>query len=178
MKRLWAPWRSGYIRSLTEDGNEVNQAGCFFCDLPAAGPARHRENLILSAGEHSLLMLNRYPYNSGHLLVAPRAHADDPSLLPAKAYGAVTEVLRRATAAVREVFGPDGVNVGMNLGLAAGAGVADHCHYHVVPRWNGDTNFMPVVGEVKVIPIGLDETYARLLPRLGTVCRDVEGGGR
>ena len=154
MDRLWAPWRRPYILS---DHDEPQ--GCIFCDLPAAGSEHYRDNLILSCGERAFLILNRYPYNNGHVMVVPRAHVADPTALSTSDYRALTELLRRATEALRRTHDPDGINVGMNLGRTAGAGIADHCHYHLVPRWNGDTNFMPVTAEAKIIVQSLEEMY-------------------
>lgn len=158
MDRLWAPWRRRYILQETEDPVD----GCIFCDLPAAGAARHRENLILSCGELAFVILNRYPYNNGHLMVVPRQHVSDPALLPDREYRVVTELLRRVTDALWQTMNADGINLGMNLGRTAGAGIDQHCHYHLVPRWNGDTNFMPVVGESKVISVSLEDSFAQL----------------
>jgi ATP adenylyltransferase len=153
---LWAPWRMTYISSTKEP--QV----CIFCDRPAQPDAR--ENLVLRADNWVCVMLNRYPYNSGHLMVAPRKHAADFAALDADEYGNLMESFRRAVAVVREVFRPDGLNVGANLGKVAGAGFDAHLHWHVVPRWNGDTNFMPVIADVKVMPQHLLETYDRLAP--------------
>lgn len=137
---------------------------CIFCAFPAHGPARHREHLILAAAEHAFVIMNRFPYNNGHLMIVPRRHTGDPEHLPAVEYQAATELVRAATRALRAAVSPDGFNVGMNLGRVAGAGIDRHCHWHIVPRWNGDTNFMPVVGEVKVMSEHLEATYDRLLP--------------
>ncbi|MEW6271226.1 MAG: HIT domain-containing protein [Thermodesulfobacteriota bacterium] len=149
---LWAPWRMTYV-----EGESPRTKGCIFCDLPAHGDPR--ENLVLHADDDAVVMLNRYPYNSGHLMVAPRRHAGDPLELAPEAWAGLMEHLRRALAALRETFRPEGVNVGANLGAAAGAGIADHLHWHLVPRWPGDTNFMPVLAEVKVVPQHLLATY-------------------
>ena len=180
MDRLWAPWRMVYILSAAKDrpgeGSEVldPRSGCIFCDLPAMGPERQRDNLILSCGERVFLILNRYPYNNGHLLVVPRAHVPDPMALSPGDYLLLSELLRRATAALGQLMGCDGINLGMNLGRTAGAGIDQHCHYHLVPRWDGDTNFMPVVGQTKVISEDLWGSYDRLLPDMGQLARQVE----
>ena len=170
MDRLWAPWRRSYILQETDDP----VGGCIFCDLPAAGPGRQRENLILSCGEAAFVILNRYPYNNGHLMVVPRRHVATPAALPDREYRVLAELLRRATALVAQTLRTDGVNLGMNLGRTAGAGIDAHCHYHVVPRWNGDTNFMPAVGGAKVISVSLEESYAQLHPVLADLARQVE----
>ena len=135
-----------------------------FCDLPAQGKAAHRENLILGLSDDVLVLMNRYPYNPGHLLIVPRRHLADPQDLSSAAYQALTEALRQATSVVKASFRCDGINVGMNLGRAAGAGIAEHCHYHVVPRWEGDANFMATVGQTRVMSVGLDQAYDQLQP--------------
>jgi ATP adenylyltransferase len=147
---------------------------CIFCDLPAEGAARHRENLILSCGERAFVIFNRYPYNNGHMMVVPRAHVPDPIDLSELDFRILTELLRRTTSALGAVMQCHGINLGMNLGRTAGAGIDQHCHYHLVPRWDGDTNFMPVVGQVKVISEDLWASYDRLLPAIGGLARQVE----
>lgn len=156
MKQLWAPWRMAYIEQETE------KLGCIFCTKPRA--ADQREALVVAQSRHSVVMLNKYPYNNGHLLVAPKRHENQISGLPAAEYDDMNETLRRAAQVVREVFHPTGMNLGMNLGKCAGAGVEDHMHWHIVPRWEGDTNFMPVLGETRVMPQHLLENYDRLQP--------------
>jgi ATP adenylyltransferase len=158
MELLWAPWRMAYIL-----GDGPQEGACIFCAYPADAE-RHRERLVLAVTDHALVMLNKFPYNSGHLMVAPRRHVADPGDLPDDEYQALGELVRRAVRSVRAVLHPEGLNVGMNLGRAAGAGIDQHCHWHVVPRWNGDTNFMPVIGEVKVMAEHLTATYDRLRP--------------
>ena len=158
VERLWTPWRRAFIEGSATEAN----AGCFLCDLPT----KHsdRMSLILARAERVFVVLNLYPYNSGHLMIAPYAHSGDLVSLDA---GSVTEMMReaqRGVSALQSVYRPDGFNLGMNLGKPAGAGVPDHLHMHVVPRWNGDTNFMPVVGGTKVLPETLDQTYERLEP--------------
>lgn len=156
MKALWAPWRMGYILSNDKDN------GCIFC--PGKDRRRDKERLILEVGPHSLTLMNRYPYNNGHLLVAPIRHASDLEQLNDKESLALLGMVRRSIEIVKEVMKPEGFNVGLNLGRVAGAGMEEHLHYHIVPRWNGDTNFMTVLGEVRVIPEHLKETYKKLLP--------------
>ena len=155
--RLWAPWRMQYILG-------PKNAQCIFCDFATAAPGQYREKLVLAVVPHALVCLNRYPFAPSHLLVAPRRHVADFGDLPAEEYDAVQRLLRTAVERVRRATRPDGVNVGFNLGTAAGAGLADHLHGHVVPRWNGDTNFMPVLAEVRVIPEHLDATWCHLAP--------------
>jgi len=158
---------------LSEAENKTKNT-CIFCDLPAEGQERYRENLILSCGRRVFLILNRYPYNNAHLMVVPRLHVDDPSLLPHTDYQLLVELLRRATAVLRQAIQPHGINLGMNLGRTAGAGITDHCHYHLVPRWDGDTNFMPIVGGAKVVSEGLLETYDRLSSHFKDLAPTVE----
>ncbi len=133
-----------------------------FCSLPSA--ADRTAALVLAVTPHATVLLNRYPYGNGHLLVAPRLHTADLSALADAAHAALSETLRRSVAILQDFFHPDGMNVGMNLGAAAGAGIADHLHWHLVPRGVGDTNFMPVIGEVHCIPEHLEALWARLAP--------------
>lgn len=158
MDRLWAPWRMEFI--LSADAYK----GCILCDFPAAGPGEFRKHLILCATDRAFAMMNKYPYGNGHVMVVPRAHIADPTQLEEKDYVATMLLLRDAQAAVRDTLGCHGMNVGMNLGRTAGAGIDQHCHYHIVPRWNGDTNFMPVLADVKVMSEHVEGTYERLLP--------------
>jgi ATP adenylyltransferase len=157
--RLWAPWRMQYILA-----GDAPAGACIFCAFPARGRERHREHLILAAGRGFFVIMNRFPYNNGHVMVVPSRHAGDPGELPDDEYQACAEAVRRATAILRGAIAPQGFNVGMNLGRAAGAGIDEHCHWHVVPRWNGDTNFMPVLGDVKVMGEHLEASYDRLRP--------------
>jgi ATP adenylyltransferase len=159
-ERLWAPWRMEYIGSASSE----EEQGCIFCELPAKND--DEATYILARQEHSFAILNKFPYNSGHLMVAPFRHVgtlkdlkDDESLDMAKLLG-------RCVEALKEAMQPDGFNLGMNLGQVAGAGIPDHVHWHVVPRWSGDTNFMPIVSETKVLPELLRETYEKLRPSL------------
>jgi len=160
-ERLWSPWRMEYIRR-GEGGDD--QGGCVFCDLPAAAADQDPANHLLARGEVSFVLLNAFPYNPGHLMAAPYRHVGDYEELTAAELAEMTAFAGRAIRAMREESGPHGFNLGMNLGQVAGAGIADHLHLHLVPRWGGDTNFMPVVGRTKVLPELLDETYRRLRP--------------
>lgn len=160
MDRLWAPWRMAYILG----GDERPDGECIFCAFPQAGRAQFRKHQILCATEHAFVILNKYPYNNGHVMVVPRAHVASLEALDEPAYLATARLLRQSLGALKAALRPDGVNLGMNLGRTAGAGIDQHCHFHLVPRWNGDTNFMPVVGDVKVLSEMLDATYERLLP--------------
>ena len=156
MERLWTPWRMSYI-------GEGKPAGCIFCVKPAA--ERDAENLILYRGEQAYVLLNLYPYNSGHLMVVPYQHTGDLATLPADIGADVLALTQRAVAALTDEYHPQGFNVGLNLGEVAGGSISSHLHVHVVPRWGGDTNFMPVTAATKVLPETLDQTYRRLRPR-------------
>jgi ATP adenylyltransferase len=156
MEQLWAPWRMEYIAQAREGEDQ----GCLFCEKPKEGD--DQKALIVARSEKSFAMLNRYPYNSGHLMVAPFRHVgeleeveDDESL-------DMQKLLQRCIKALKEAMQPDGFNIGLNLGVVAGAGIPGHLHWHVVPRWQGDTNFMPTVAETKVLPQVVEETYAKL----------------
>jgi ATP adenylyltransferase len=153
LKRLWAPWRLEYIQAADE------QDGCVFCIAPALGD---EAGLVVHRGGHAFVLLNRYPYASGHLMVAPYRHeADFGGLADEEA----VEIHGLAATAVRvlgEVMAPQGFNLGWNLGRVAGAGIVDHVHQHVVPRWAGDTNFMPVLADLKVMPEALEATRRKL----------------
>ena len=156
---LWAPWRMAYI-----EGRRPER--CIFC-VEAQPQESWRERLILAVTDRSVVMLNKFPYNNGHLLVAPRGHKPCLEELSAREFSDLMTTLRRGVAAVNELLRPQGANVGMNLGKCAGAGIEGHLHWHVVPRWEGDTNFMPVTGETKVISEHLMHTYDRLRPFFG-----------
>jgi ATP adenylyltransferase len=149
-----------YIQAAKEQGEDD---GCIFCDLPAEGDDERTK--ILVRGERAFVILNSFPYNPGHLMVAPFRHVGDFGAIETDEFAEVDALLTRSVRALEEEMEPHGFNLGMNLGRVAGAGIPGHLHWHVVPRWNGDTNFMPVVGQTRVLPELLDETYARLLPR-------------
>ena len=153
MERLWTPWRMQYIAA---DKSE----GCIFC--AALAQQNDRETLILYRGRYAFVMLNKYPYSNGHLLVVPYAHTADLSTLDADAHGELMALLARAIEWLKTASRPEGFNAGLNLGKAGGAGVAAHLHFHIVPRWSGDTNFMTVTGETRVVPEWLDDTWSRL----------------
>ena len=155
MKRLWAPWRIEYIRG-------EKPLGCILCDKPKA--QHDLENLILFRAEHSFVMMNLYPYNSGHLMISPYQHVDTLDVLSNEILLNLMQMIKDSIAALQKAFRPEGANVGLNLGKAGGAGIDDHLHFHVVPRWEGDTNFMTVIGENQVIPEDIQETYRLLKP--------------
>ena len=155
MDVLWAPWRMTYILE------EEKPPGCIFC---LAGDGVGADGLVLGVSRHSVAMMNKFPYNNGHLLIAPRRHLADLAELSREELMDLMEMLKLAIAALKKEMNPDGFNVGLNLGRVAGAGIEEHLHYHVVPRWNGDHNFMTVLGEVRVIPEHIKATQARLAP--------------
>ncbi len=160
LQRLWAPWRHGYVSTPREGDDESD--GCPFCVLPGRGSDRDRESLILHRGEHAYVICNAYPYNPGHVMVIPFAHEPDLEGLDEDAFDEVWRLTRRAVVVLKDRLGCEGVNLGANLGRAAGAGIAPHLHLHAVPRWGGDTNFMSVVGAARVLPVALDEMYVAL----------------
>ena len=153
--RLWAPWRLEYILSEKPDG-------CIFCDYPAENADSDRKNLIVHRGARSFTILNRYPYNSGHVMVIPLHHVDVLEALTPDEFADLHEELRVAARVVRRVYRPEGLNIGMNLGRIAGAGIDEHLHYHVVPRWGGDTNFMPVLADTRVMVEHLDGAWQKI----------------
>jgi len=161
MDRLWAPWRMAYIDGMDDN---VSTDGCFLCAARDADDDRRA--LVVARRPPVFVVLNRFPYNNGHTLIAPEAHkAALDELTDAEMLALMTSA-REVVAAFREAFRPDGFNVGFNLGRVAGAGLPGHLHLHVVPRWNGDTNFMPVLGQTKVIPQSLDDSYDRIAEAL------------
>jgi ATP adenylyltransferase len=160
MERLWAPWRMQFVEKGGSGGD-----GCIFCNLPAeTGEEADRRNLILGRSAFSFVMLNKYPYTSGHLLVVPKRHTAVFEDLPAEELADLSQLLQQSAVHLKKAYKPDGMNLGMNLGSAAGAGIAHHLHWHAVPRWAGDTNFMPVTGDVRVMVEHLDGTWERLRP--------------
>lgn len=158
MQRLWSPWRSKYIAS----GVDAQAEGCVFCGI-AADPDADASNFVLHRGEHAFALLNLYPYITGHLMIVPYLHTSEFDSVAKEITDEMMDLAKRAQTALRKVYSPSGFNLGMNLGSAAGAGIADHIHIHVLPRWSGDTNFMTTVGESRVIPEALEITYSKLL---------------
>jgi ATP adenylyltransferase len=155
MENLWSPWRMKYISG---DGTPAGE--CVFCQAPQLedGP----QSLILHRGQQVFAILNRYPYTSGHLMIVPFAHVASIEDLDAETRAEMMEMVSRSLGILRTVYHPEGFNVGINMGSAAGAGIAEHAHIHIVPRWNGDTNFMSTIGETRVLPEELEETYTRI----------------
>lgn len=156
MERLWSPWRHAYVTRETEP------EGCVFC--AAAGASVDGASLVVHCGRTCYVLLNLYPYSGGHVMVVPHRHVATLAGLTDAELVELARLTRLAESAVQACYNPQGMNVGMNLGRPAGAGVVDHLHVHVVPRWNGDTNFMPVVGNVRVLPEDLGTTAVRLRP--------------
>ena len=155
MQHLYAPWRMEYVGA-------AKDPGCLFCRVFEAGEQTDAQNLVVRRQPSSLTMLNKFPYNNGHLLVAPREHVASLVDLDDEQTLEVMRAVRVALQVLVEVMKPDGFNVGVNLGEVAGAGIPGHVHYHLVPRWSGDGNFMPVIGEVKVINEHLQRTWEKL----------------
>ncbi len=153
MESLWAPWREKFI--LCE-----KEPGCFLCRT--ARENQDRKNLILYRGEKSFVILNRYPYNSGHLMVAPYRHVGQLEKLRDQELTELLKISQLCVKVLKSAIKPHGINLGMNLGKVSGAGVGDHIHLHIVPRWQGDTNFMPILAGTKVVSVGLSNTYRRL----------------
>lgn len=151
---IWAPWRLEYIK------DSMNSPGCFLCDAYETGV--DRDKLILQSGDLALAIMNRYPYNNGHLLIAPHRHVSGLDELDAQEMLALFELTRRAVGWLERAYAPHGFNIGINLGQVAGAGLPGHLHVHIVPRWDGDTNFMPVLSGAKVVSEGLTSSYDTL----------------
>lgn len=164
MKRLWTPWRMAYLKA--PKGAETG--GCIFCSKILASPEKDRENLVLARGERAFVMLNLFPYSNGHMLVAPYEHTGELESLDSETLKDMMLLVGKGIRALRRVMNPQGFNVGANLGRVAGAGVEDHVHLHLVPRWNGDTNFMPVLADTRMIPELLPQTYDGLLEAFKT----------
>jgi len=156
MKRLWAPWRIKYILGKKE--------GCIFCDKVKENT--DRENYILLRGKDAFVMLNTYPYNNGHLMVAPYKHVPDFDSLEDSELAELIGLVKKSAQILKEALNPEGFNIGANVGKVAGAGVEGHIHIHIVPRWEGDTSFISTVGGTKIIPETLDETFGKLLSAL------------
>ena len=160
MQRLWSPWRSKYIAS----GVDSQSPTCVFCRI-AADPDQDGANFVLHRAEHAFIVLNLYPYITGHLMIVPYLHTSELDALAKEITDEMMDLTKRAQTALRDVYSPSGFNMGMNLGSAAGAGFADHLHIHFLPRWTGDTNFMTSVGDSRVIPEALEVTYKKLQPK-------------
>lgn len=159
LERLWAPWRHTYIESTIESSPDSANK-CFLCEASAQNDDSRR--FIIHRSSFSIALLNLYPYNNGHLLIAPNRHIATLADLDPDESADLFNLVRKTTIWLNKVYTPDGFNIGMNLGRSAGAGLPSHIHFHVVPRWNGDTNFMPVLGSVKVLSESLEDTWKKL----------------
>jgi ATP adenylyltransferase len=157
MKQIWAPWRMEYV-------SKEKPAGCILCDKPKEN--RDRSNYILYRGQWNFIILNSYPYNPGHLMVAPYRHIGCLEELSEQELGEHFDIIKKANKVLTEVFHPQGFNIGINIGKAAGAGINGHIHTHIVPRWEGDTNFMPVISDTKILPQSLASTYEKLTQKV------------
>jgi ATP adenylyltransferase len=162
VKNLWAPWRMKYILDKDKGGQE----GCIFC-VSDSEAAPNKDRLILKVGPLSMVMMNRYPYNNGHLLVAPRRHVPDLAGLDREEMADLLSHVRLSVEVLKTSSHPDGFNVGLNLGRMAGAGLEEHLHFHIVPRWSGDTNFMTVLDDVRVVPEHIEAAFDRLVKHFG-----------
>ncbi len=163
MDYLWTPWRSTYMKE------KKDKAQCVFCG--AAQSAEDARNLVIHRGQFCFAILNRYPYTSGHLMIAPYAHVSRLTAAEEAVTAEMMRFIRYAETAIQEVYSPDGLNLGMNLGEAAGAGIEQHIHMHVLPRWKGDANFMTSVGGTRIIPEMLEDTYAKVREAFGKLTR-------
>jgi ATP adenylyltransferase len=159
MKRLWTPWRMAYLKA----PKASKERGCIFCNKMRARRSKDRDNLVVLRGERAFVVLNLYPYTNGHLMIAPYQHTGELESLDGETLKEMMLLVGASIRALRQMMNPQGFNVGINLGSVAGAGVADHIHIHVVPRWGGDTNFMPVLADVRMIPELLPQTYDKLI---------------
>ena len=158
MDHLWTPWRYAYVTGADQ------KAACIFCEAPKESD---QKALIVHRGEHCYVILNAYPYTNGHVMVVPIAHLDELDKLPADAANEMMALTQRMEKVLHSLYRPDGINLGMNIGKAAGAGVAGHIHMHVLPRWVADANFLSVIGETRVLPEELDATWERIRQKLG-----------
>ncbi|MFQ6081777.1 MAG: HIT domain-containing protein [Candidatus Aminicenantia bacterium] len=156
MEYIWAPWREKYVKQV----HLMNE--CIFCQALEA--KNDEQALILSRGKYNFVIMNAFPYNCGHLMIAPYSHLSSPEDSPSDVLQEIPEIINLCLKVLKDAYRPNGFNIGMNLGRSAGAGVIDHYHLHIVPRWEGDTNFMPLFGKTKVVLEDLKTTYRRLLP--------------
>ncbi|MBD3291714.1 MAG: HIT domain-containing protein [Armatimonadia bacterium] len=169
MERMWAPWRIGYVTGDRPDG-------CVFCMKIQSDD--DEENQVLHRGEHCAILLNTYPYNSGHVMVVPNAHVGELTDLSHEAGCELWDLTELAVKALKHALYPQGLNIGMNLGQAAGAGIGDHIHMHIVPRWSGDTNYMTTVAQTRVVPQSLEDSYEQLRPVIAELAVSGDEGSR
>ncbi len=168
MENLWAPWRMKYILKPKDEKDE----GCIFCNC--LNDNDDKKNLVLYRGQRVFIIMNRFPYNNGHLMVVPNRHSGDIILLDEEEQTEIFHLIQISIKALNQVMKPHGYNIGMNLGRVAGAGIEDHLHFHVVPRWNGDTNFMPIISDTKVISEALDKSFEKLHQTIDKIVRKSE----
>ena len=161
---LWAPWRMEYILAPKDPGRP-----CIFCGVADAPQDELRERHVVCVTDHAFVILNRYPFSAGHLLVVPHAHVHDLEHLDLPVHDALFRLVRESALRLRRALRAEALNVGLNLGAVAGAGVAEHLHVHIVPRWSGDTNFMPVLADTRVVPQALEETRRHLVPHFADI---------
>lgn len=164
MNRIWAPWRGEYVESVDNQDDGL----CIFCreiksDLQDNSKS-NPDGLVLFSDHKAVVVMNKFPYNSGHILIAPATHSSELETLDVDISNYLTELITKSIKALKSAYNPEGFNVGLNLGVAGGAGIPEHLHYHVVPRWKGDSNFMPVIGETKVMPEHILKTVEKLKP--------------
>lgn len=160
-KNIWAPWRIEYLNSLDKNNSDTNDDKCFLCQY-RENPDKDKENLVLIRAQYNIVVMNRYPYTGGHLLIAPHAHVPDMDSLQEQAILEMMLLARDTQKIITETIHPHGFNIGINIGRCSGAGLPDHVHLHVVPRWDGDTNFMSVTSNARVISQSLDDLYDQL----------------
>lgn len=160
MNKIWAPWRMDYIRAPKEDG-------CIFCKKSQS--RKDRDNLVLYRGKDSFVLMNLYPYTNGHLMISPYNHTSDPGDISQTGNQEIMELANKSMKILKKIMGAEGFNFGANFGKAGGAGIAEHIHFHIVPRWIGDTNFMPVIGNSKVMVEGLKETWDSIIPEFDLI---------
>lgn len=166
MDILWAPWRSKYV----SEASKSKTTSCLFCDVVTK--REDKNNWIIYRGKFSYIILNAFPYNPAHLMIVPYKHVSSIEMLDSNEFLEISQLLKISIKAIRRVYSPDGFNIGINIGRVAGAGIDQHVHVHVVPRWNGDANFMPVIGGIKVLPEMLEDTYNKLKPEIERVINE------
>lgn len=161
MKQMWSPWRSQYINSFKDEKNNKNENKCFFCEA-ITNTNNNKELLVVARRKHSIVMLNKFPYNSGHILIAPNRHIGEMEDFNDEEYREINDLVKQTVSILKQCYKPEGFNIGINLGRIAGAGVPGHLHYHVVPRWGGDSNFMPVIADIRVVSQSLEDAQQLL----------------
>ncbi len=160
MDTLWAPWRSSYVNAIGKSEENPEDKECVFCSAPNA--ARDIDRYIIHRGKMAFVILNLYPYSNGHLLVIPYQHVSDLSQLDSETHHEIMDLLVKGQAVLQQVYNPQGINIGANLGAAAGAGIDQHLHFHILPRWIADVNFMTAIGKTRVIPESLEESWEKI----------------